>query len=83
MAKQERLQIDAEKFAYQYLNTINIELNESTDLEGSAKQALAAFLSAYYLADRFNSQENQFFADPDKDKKPSSYLQILSELNKY
>ncbi|MFT8858662.1 hypothetical protein [Schleiferilactobacillus harbinensis] len=81
---QERVQIDPQKFAEQFLNTLNIDVQpKEQNLESAAKQALAAYLSAYFLAERFNSTENSFFVDKDNKGIKSSYQRILSELNDY
>ncbi|KRO15564.1 hypothetical protein [Lacticaseibacillus saniviri] len=79
-----RLNIDPEKFAYKFLDAISIDISpDKVDVEKASKEALAAYLSAYYLADRFNHTENSFFADPDTHVAQSSYQRILSELNQY
>ena len=83
MANQ-RMQIDPEKFAAQFMATVNITLDpDKSNMESATKEALAAYLSAYYLAQRFNNTENEFFADPDRNKKTSGYQRILGELNQY
>ncbi|ERL65051.1 hypothetical protein [Schleiferilactobacillus shenzhenensis] len=81
---QERVQIDPQQFAEQFLSTLNIDVQpRDQDLESAAKQALAAYLSAYFLAERFNSTENTFFVDKGNQGIKSSYQRILSELNDY
>lgn len=51
-------------------------------MEVAAKEALAAYLSAYYLIQNFNKIENEFFSEEDTRHK-SNYQRILSELNNY
>lgn len=80
----QRLQIDPEQFALNFIKSLNIQMSpEKVDIEAASKEALAVYLSAFYLAERFNSTENKFFEDPDQSGIRSSYQRILSELNKY
>jgi hypothetical protein len=51
-------------------------------METAAKEALAAYLTGYYLIQKFNHMENDFFVE-DHAKPVSKYQRILSELNKY
>jgi hypothetical protein len=51
-------------------------------MEVAAKEALAAYLTGYYLIQKFNHLENDFFVE-DHAKPISKYQRILSELNKY
>lgn len=74
--------IDPETFAYNFMKTIHRPEIEKQDMEAAAKEALAAYLSAYYLIQQFNTIENEFFTDHDA-RPRSSYQRILSELNNY
>lgn len=80
MVKQTK--IDPETFAYTFMKTIHRPEIEKKDMEHAAKEALAAYLSAYYLIQQFNAVENEFFSETDTRPK-SNYQRILSELNKY
>ncbi|MCT3054520.1 hypothetical protein EFN57_02940 [Leuconostoc citreum] len=59
------MHIDPEKFAFKFLEAYHFDFNTQY-LEQQAKQELAAYLSAYYLADRFNQIEHQNFNRPAK-----------------
>lgn len=74
--------VDAEKFAYKFMESIQRDINNSEDIQKSAKEALASYLTAYYVALDFNNLENSFFYE-EKKKNISTYQRILSELNKY
>ncbi|EOT46626.1 MULTISPECIES: hypothetical protein [Enterococcus] len=74
--------IDPEIFAYNFMKTIHRPEIEKKDMEVAAKEALAAYLSAYYLIQNFNKIENEFFSEEDTRHK-SNYQRILSELNNY
>lgn len=78
----QQIKIDPEKFAYHFMNTIERPEVDSEHLEVAAKESLAAYLTAYYLAQRFNNLENNFFVD-NQEKHVSTYQRILSELNQY
>ncbi|MGW7926444.1 hypothetical protein [Staphylococcus xylosus] len=75
--------VDAEKFAYKFMESIQRDINNSEDIQKSAKEALAAYLTAYYTVLDFNNLENSFFYEENKKKNVSTYQRILSELNKY
>ncbi|MDW8546691.1 hypothetical protein [Staphylococcus pseudoxylosus] len=53
--------VDAEKFAYKFMESIQRDINNSEDIQKSAKEALASYLTAYYVALDFNNLENSFF----------------------
>ncbi|GEP19600.1 hypothetical protein [Pediococcus argentinicus] len=76
-----QMHIDPEKFAGLFLQTTDISNLGENEIQGLTKKALAAYLSAYYLADKFNNQEKEFFED--KTDKRSVYQRIISELNQY
>ncbi|MGM0216313.1 hypothetical protein [Enterococcus sp. AZ109] len=78
----QQTKIDPETFAYHFMDTIKRPAIDKEEMEDAAKEALAAYLSAYYLAQRFNNLENEFFVD-DHTKPISTYQKILSELNQY
>lgn len=79
--REQQTKIDPEKFAYHFMDSIDINI-VGKKTEDAAKEALAAYLSAYYLAQRFNNLENEFFTE-ETGKPVSTYQKILSELNQY
>ena len=78
---EERLTINPEKFAYQFMNQLNHKDLVENEMEDLAKEALAAYLTAYYIAEKFNNLENEFFSE--SKEHGSIYQRILSELNQY
>lgn len=78
----QQTKIDPEKFAYHFMEMNHQPEKASEDMEAAAKQALAAYLAGYYLIQKFNHLENDFFVE-DHAKPISKYQRILSELNKY
>lgn len=81
--KESKVLIDAEKFAFKFMDAFLNENQKSEDVQRAAKEALAAYLTGYYIAEDFNSLENTFFNEKNRKKNISSYQRILSELNKY
>jgi len=79
---EKQTQIDAEKFAYQFMNSLQRPEVQTEEMETAAKESLAAYLTAYYLAQRFNKLENTFFEE-NHQQRTSAYQRILSELNHY
>ncbi len=79
---EQQIKIDPEKFAYHFMDAIEKPDVSTKEMEVAAKESLAAYLTAYYLAQRFNTLENSFFTE-DKHHKVSTYQKILSELNQY
>ena len=79
---EQQTKIDPEKFAYHFMETIHRPEIDKENMEGAAKEALAAYLTCYYLIQKFNHMENDFFVE-DHGKPISKYRRILSELNKY
>lgn len=79
---EKQTKIDAEKFAYQFMNSMQRAKVPTDEMETAAKEALAAYLTAYYLAQRFNNLENNFFEE-NHQRPVSAYQRILSELNQY
>ncbi|MBV7390831.1 MULTISPECIES: hypothetical protein [Enterococcus] len=77
----QQTKIDPEKFAYHFMDSLTIDFS-TKKTEAAAKEALAGYLSAYYLAQRFNNLENDFFNE-ETGKPMSTYQKILSELNQY
>lgn len=74
--KNEKLEIDPEKFAYAVINNFQ---SDATDKQRIAKDHLTLFLQAYYLTSQFNQLEaNQFsyFKDDDKQKLFTSLSKI-------
>lgn len=78
----QQTKIDAETFAYHFMDTIKRPEIQTENMENAAKEALAAYLTAYYLIQKFNHLENDFFIE-EKGKPASDYQRILSELNNY
>ncbi|HCM88459.1 MULTISPECIES: hypothetical protein [Vagococcus] len=74
--------IDPEKFAYHFVDTIKRPNMGTEEMEKAAKESLAAYLTAYYIAQRFNNLENNFFKE-EQHHEVSTYQKILSELNQY
>lgn len=58
MAKKEEVQLDPEKFAYSVVDSYCPD--EEDDLKAS-KKVLKRYLSAYFLAQEFNSMEKHQF----------------------
>ncbi|MGW7976894.1 hypothetical protein ACWEXZ_09730 [Staphylococcus xylosus] len=56
-----KINVNAEKFAYKFMESIQRDINNSEDIKKSAKEALASYLTAYYVALDFNNLENSFF----------------------
>lgn len=80
---EQQTRINAEKFAFHFMDSVQRDSQEvAQDPEAAAKEALATYLNAYYLAQRFNNLENEFFTD-EHHHQPSAYQKILSELNQY
>ncbi|GCF95012.1 hypothetical protein NRIC_29030 [Enterococcus florum] len=80
--EESQTKIDPESFAYHFMDTIKRPKTSTDNMEAAAKEALAAYLTAYYLAQRFNHLETDFFVD-DHTKPVSTYQKILSQLNQY
>lgn len=77
-----KTKVDAEKFAYKFMESIQRKDTNKEDIQKAAKEALAAYLTAYYVALDFNKLESNFF-NAENRKNISTYQRILSELNKY
>ncbi|MFV5782402.1 hypothetical protein ACHLJU_00395 [Pediococcus acidilactici] len=78
----EQIKIDAEKFAYHFMDSIDVP-NEKSKFEDNAKNKLIAFLSAFYLIKKFNAMEKQVFNKKDIEKvKNMSYKQLLEEVSR-
>jgi len=82
----EKISINPEKFALQFIASVNFDFDE-TELENMAKKELAAYLSAYFLAEKFNKIESKNF---DKSQSPDlsdlgfdALLKHVADLNKY
>ncbi|AEV95967.1 hypothetical protein [Pediococcus claussenii] len=76
-----QMHIDPADFAKLFLQTSDVTNMTEAEIPEKTKKALSAYLSAYYLADRFNRSEQQFFTD--KDTQSSIYQTIMRELNEY
>lgn len=79
---EKQTKIDPETFAYHFMNSLSHEQISTENMEQKAKESLAAYLTAYYIAQRFNNLENTFFEERSH-VKGSTYQKILSELNQY
>ncbi|MDT2831049.1 hypothetical protein P7H60_08795 [Vagococcus carniphilus] len=79
---EKQTKIDPETFAYHFMNSLSHEHVSTENMEAKAKESLAAYLTAYYIAQRFNNLENTFFEETSH-VKGSTYQKILSELNQY
>ncbi|MEH7415863.1 hypothetical protein V7266_11335 [Neobacillus drentensis] len=56
--KNSKMKIDAKKFAYTVISSQNIESNLEEEI---AKKKLTLYLTAYWLAEKFNNLEAQSF----------------------
>lgn len=79
---EKQTKIDPETFAYHFMQTIKYSDEANEEIEKAAKESLAAYLTAYYMAQRFNHLENSFFEEQHHHS-VSTYQKILSELNQY
>jgi len=61
--KNSKMKIDAKKFAYSVISSQNIE---SDLVEEIAKKKLTLYLTAYWLAEKFNNLEAQTFRNINK-----------------
>jgi hypothetical protein len=82
--KKDKVEINPKEFAYHFIDSIQVE-NKKELLEDAAKTKLVGYLTAYYLADRFNEMEDDIFESA-RDKKIedmslSEFLQKVSEQN--
>ncbi|VDG22551.1 hypothetical protein [Lactiplantibacillus mudanjiangensis] len=59
MAK-DKLKLNEEKFAYAVVQNSNLAANEADDLKAS-KAVLKRYLTAYYMAQEFNTMEDRQF----------------------
>lgn len=75
MTDKQEIQLDKEKFAYAVVNAYCPK--ESDDLKAS-KAVLTRYLTAYYLADKFNQMERRQF-DIAEAGGESLTLKLLSE----
>lgn len=60
---EKKMKINAEKFAYAVISSQSYENMLSEDI---AKQQLTLYLSAYWLAEKFNDLESQSFKNMEK-----------------
>ncbi|MFT8543283.1 MAG: hypothetical protein ABF768_01510 [Leuconostoc falkenbergense] len=85
MAK-EQMHIDPEKFALRFIESFNFDFN-AKELESMAKKELAAYLSAYFLVEKFNRIESGNFDKNDtnnlSDLGFDELLEHVKDLNKY
>lgn len=82
----EKINIDPEKFALRFISSLDFDFN-AKDLEGMAKRELAAYLSAYFLVEKFNKIENENFDHTQPDNLSNlgftDLLKHVTKLNKY
>ena len=76
--RKDKIKINPEKFAFNFMNTI--DFSKTNDMEKAAKERLVAYLSAYYLIEKFNEIEEKDFNKLDIFK--MSYTEFLSIVNK-
>ncbi|MBT2729524.1 hypothetical protein J7E63_21780 [Bacillus sp. ISL-75] len=69
-----KLTIDAEKFAYTVLSSHHVESGVPEDI---AKKQLTLYLTAYWLAERFNKLEAQSFENMER----SGYEEFMLKLS--
>ncbi|MGI2314591.1 hypothetical protein [Staphylococcus arlettae] len=81
--KDNKVTINAEKFAFKFMDAFLSKNEKSEDIQRATKEALAVYLTAYYVVKDFNNLESSFFNEKNRKKNVSSYQRILSELNKY
>lgn len=84
MENNQPIYINPEKFAYHFMDTMDI-YHPNDNLEVAAKQRLAAYLEAYLLIEQFNNFEASDF---NKDQKISrdrsiTYENLLSRVMKF
>ncbi|KRM42010.1 hypothetical protein FD47_GL001992 [Lentilactobacillus parafarraginis DSM 18390 = JCM 14109] len=63
LAKSQKIVIDPEKFAYHFIDSINNNHIDKSEMRDAAKKQLFAYLSAYVLAEQFNQSEASNFLD--------------------
>ncbi|WP_220738886.1 hypothetical protein [Leuconostoc miyukkimchii] len=84
--EKEKIYIDPEKFALRFISSFNFEFNPK-ELEVMAKKELAAYLSAYFLVEKFNKIEGENFdrTQPNNlsDLGFDDLLAHVTDLNKY
>ena len=83
MAKKvsEKIQLDPDKFAYQVMTSVPIKDFENKDPERIAKDRLTQYLSAYYLATRFNLYELDRFDNISTEKAYPSLSEVLAKID--
>lgn len=78
----EQVKIDPEKFAYHFIDSIAVP-NEKSAFEDNAKNKLVAYLSAFYLIQKFNDMEKDVFNQSEIKKiNDMSYKELLKEVSK-
>lgn len=82
------IQIDSEKFAYHFMDSIKKDNVTKGNMLANAKDQLFAYLTAYTLAEQFNQTENRDFLDtqsPDEiaNLPMSKFLKIISEKSEF
>ncbi|MGV0168942.1 hypothetical protein ACRYI5_10140 [Furfurilactobacillus sp. WILCCON 0119] len=80
------VKIDPERFAMTFMSTLHAD-DSDKDIERLAKHELAAYLTAYFLIEKFNKLDAQNFnAESDQDWHQLPFGELLSkvsELNRY
>ena len=84
--EKEKISIDPEKFAQQFIASVKFDFNEK-ELESMAKKELAAYLSAYFLVEKFNKIESENFVKSQPHDLSelgfNALLKHVADLNKY
>ncbi|MBM7654978.1 hypothetical protein [Neobacillus cucumis] len=73
---EKKMKINAEKFAYTVVSSRNVEGDMPEEI---AKKQLTLYLSAYWLAEKFNSLETQSF----QNMKRKEYEDLMMKLSGY
>lgn len=77
----DKIQVDPEKFAYKVLGNLPVADYENKDPESVSKEKLLQFLSAYFVATRFNNYELQRFDEMDDKHAYPSYQKVVETIN--
>lgn len=77
MAENDELQLDPHKFAQLVIKSHQV--SDELDPEAIVKRKLTLYLTAYYLAERFNHLEMQNFGNGSKSEK-ERYQALLAQM---
>ena len=77
------IHIDPEKFAYNFINTLDFKTFDKSTVQENVKSELFAYLSAYTLAEKFNvSEASTFLSNEQKEIENLSmgeFLKLVSQ----